>query len=185
MESDRRNSDNMKLITLMLFLLSLNLTLWAQSDTSAYNVQRNKINQLLQERSAKFSQYDNSLSKRTGIFGLKTKRDMQASNDILTQIVLNDNNIFSELKVLLDFKDFEKKEVEHRAETVESRVDRFQTTVTRLQQENDKLKAENEAQAIMVNTMTIYLVSFILVSIIAVIYAFRLKKLRKPDIQNT
>ncbi|MES3019777.1 MAG: hypothetical protein V4721_18460 [Bacteroidota bacterium] len=175
----------MKLINLMLFLLSMNLTLWAQSDTSAYNVQRNKINQLLQERSANFSQYDNSLSKRTGIFGLKTKRDMQASNDILTQIVLNDNNIFSELKVLLDFKDFEKKEVEHRAETVEGRVDRFQTTITRLQQENDKLKGENEAQAIRVNTITIYLVSFILVSIIAVIYAFRLKKLRKPDIQNT
>ncbi|MEJ7694885.1 hypothetical protein [Daejeonella sp.] len=174
----------MKHFTFMLFLLLLNLTLLAQSDTSAYNVQRNKINQLLQERSVKFSQYDNSLSKRTGIFGLKTKRDMQASNDILTQIVLNDNNIFSELKILLDYKDFEKKEVQHRAETVEGRIDRFQTTITRLQQENERLKAESEKQGRHDNSMVIYLAASILALLIAVIYALRLKKLRKPDIQS-
>ncbi len=174
----------MKQLTLILFLFLVSLTAWAQSDTSAYNTQRIKINQLLEERSARFGQYDSSLSKRTGIFGLKTKRDMQASNDILTQIVLNDNNIFSELKILLDYKDFEKKEVEHRAETVEGRIERFQATITRLQQETDKLKAESEKQAVHANTLVIYLACSILALIVAVIYALRLKKLRKADIQN-
>ncbi len=175
----------MKQFTLILFLLLLNVTLFAQSDTSPYNTQRNKINQLLQERSAKFSQYDNSLGKRTGIFGLKTKRDMQASNDILTQIVLTDNDIFAELKILLDYKDFEKKEVEHRAETVEGRIERFQATITRLQQETDKLKAESEKQAAYANTLVIYLASSLLALVAAVIYAVRLKKLRKADIPGT
>ena len=172
----------MRQFTFILFFLIINSDLFAQGDTSAYNIQRNKINLLLQDRSAKFSQYDNSLTKRSGIFGLKTKRDMQASNDILTQIVLTDNNIFSELKILLDYKDFEKKEFEHRAETVEGRIDRFQTTITRLQQENDKLKAQEQKQSAQADKMLTYLVSSILGLLIAIIYAIRLKKLRKTYI---
>ncbi len=174
----------MKRITLLLCSLLLHVALLAQSDTSAYNIQRNKINQLLDERRAKFSQYDNSLTKRSGIFGLKTKKDMQASNDILTQIVITDNNIFSELRILLDFKDFEKKEVEHRAETVEGRIGRFQSTITRLQQENDRRKAESEKQVSQANIMLIYLLSSMLALIVAVIYAIKLKKLRKADIKS-
>ncbi len=131
------------LVVILLFLFA-DETLLAQADTSAYNTQRNKINKLLSERSERFGQYDNSLTRRSGIFGLKTKRDMQASNDILTRIVLTDNQIFTELKILLDYKDFEKKEVESRAETVEGRVDRFQSTITRFQQQNDMLKSEVE-----------------------------------------
>ena len=107
---------------------------------------------------------------------------MQASNDILTQIVVTDNNIFSELKILLDYKDFEKKEVEHRAETVEGRIDRFQTTITRLQQENEKLKVDLQKQIGKLNRMLIYLVSSILILLIVVIYSVRLKNLRKADI---
>ena len=166
----------------VLILLFINSSLFAQNDTSAYNTQRKKINVLLEDRSAKFSQYDNSLTRKSGIFGLKTKRDMQASNDILTEIVITDNNIFSELKILLDYKDFEKKEVEHRAETVEGRVDRFQTTITRLQQENDRLKGELQKDIGKSKRMSSYLIASILALIIVTIYAMRLKKLRKTDI---
>ena len=166
----------------VLILLFINSSLFAQNDTSAYNTQRKKINVLLEDRSAKFSQYDNSLTRKSGIFGLKTKRDMQASNDILTEIVITDNNIFSELKILLDYKDFEKKEVEHRAETVEGRVDRFQTTITRLQQENDRLKGELQKHKGKSKRMSSYLIASILALIIVTIYAMRLKKLRKTDI---
>ena len=167
---------------LILFFFFINSSVFALIDTSAYNTQRKKINLLLEDRSAKFSRYDNSLSKKSGIFGLKTKRDIQASNDILTQIVVTDNNIFSELKILLDYKDFEKKEVEHRAETVEGRIDRFQTTITRLQQENEKLKVDLQKQIGKLNRMLIYLVSSILLLLIVVIYSVRLKNLRKADI---
>src|SRR5690606_5888929 len=118
-------------------VISLNCA--GQQDTSAYQVQRKKVNQLLADRSAKFGQYDLSLSSRTGIFGLKTKKDMQRSIDILTQIVLTDNRIFLELKTLLDYKDFEKTEAQGKAEQTEARTLNFMHTINNLQQENDKL----------------------------------------------
>lgn len=167
---------------MILIFLSIHFQLFGQGDTSAYNTQRDKINQLLDERSARFSQYDNSLTKRTGIFGLKTKKDMQASNDILTEIVLADNSIFSELQVLLKYKDYEKEEVEHRAETVEGRVERFQSTITRLQQENDKLKIQLLDQSSRRKRMLIYLSFSIIALSIVIIYAVRLINLRKTDI---
>ena len=172
----------MRQVTVILIFLSIHFQLFGQGDTSAYNTQRDKINQLLDERSARFSQYDNSLTKRTGIFGLKTKKDMQASNDILTEIVLADNSIFSELQVLLKYKDYEKEEVEHRAETVEGRVERFQSTITRLQQENDKLKIQLLDQSSRRKRMLIYLSFSIIALSIVIIYAVRLINLRKTDI---
>jgi hypothetical protein len=133
----------MKLIWIMAIILTVGINqVSAQNDSSAYETQRKKINQLLDERSSRFGQYESSLGKRSGIFGLKTKKDMQFSNDILRQIVLTDNDIFSELKILLDYKDFEKQQLETRAETVEGRIDRYQFTITDLQQENEKLRAE-------------------------------------------
>lgn len=107
---------------------------------------------------------------------------MQASNDILTEIVLADNSIFSELQVLLKYKDFEKKEVEYRAETVEGRIERFQSTITRLQQENDKLKMQVQEQTGQANMMLTYLVFAISGLLILIIYVVSLKKLRKTDI---
>ena len=172
----------MKQFTVIVWLVFISKILFAQNDTSAYNMQRQRINKLLAERSLKFGQYDHSLSKRSGIFGLKTKKDMQASNDILTEIVLTDNNIFSELKVLLDYKDFEKKEVENHAENIEGRIERFQTTITRLQQENDKLKTEIEQHRGKANTLLIYLLVCVFALSASVIYAIRLKKLPKADI---
>lgn len=181
MERGRILLNTMRRTLSILFFLICSSSLIAQSDSSAYNTQRNKINQLLDDRSARFNQYDNSLTKRSGIFGLKTKKDMQASNDILTQIVITDNNIFQELKILLDYKDFEKKEVEHRAVTVEGRIDRFQTTITRLQQENDRLKVEVQKQTAEINRHVIYLVLSLFGVFILIIYAISIKKLRKTD----
>lgn len=172
----------MKTFTIIIFCFFLTGATFAQSDSSAYVTQRNKINQLLDERSNRFDQYDNSLKKRTGIFGLKTKRDMQFSNDILTQIVLTDNNIFSELKILLDYKDFEKKEVETQAESVESYIGNYQSTITRLQKENERLKTEGEQKDVERDHLYIYLIVLLIALISSAFYVFKIKKLRKTDI---
>lgn len=175
----------MKMILLCLcFVFVQYNNLFAQSDTSAYEVQRNMINQLLGERSGRFGQYESSLGKRTGIFGLKTKKDMQFSNDILRQIVLTDNDIFSELKILLDYKDLEKKQVETRAVTVESRIDRFQATITRLQQENEKLRAESEKKEVSKERISVFQVILFIALLISLFYIYRLKKLPKTDKQS-
>ena len=129
------------LIILAFFLATAQCTL-AQSDSSAYQLQRKKINDLLSQRSEKFGQYDQSLQLQTGIFGLKTKKDMQRSNDILTDIVLNDNTIFKELKILLDFKDLEKSTIESRSTQNQYRIGKYMETITKLQNEQDRLQRD-------------------------------------------
>ena len=112
------------------------------SDTSGYEAQRQKVNQLLQQRSARFGQFDESLKKRTGIFGLKTKKDMQASIDILKQIVLTDNDVFRETKMLLDYKDFEKSQISQQADEFDGRINGYIKTISKLQREQERLSAE-------------------------------------------
>jgi hypothetical protein len=169
-------------ITTVLLIFGIN-PVFAQSDSSAYEAQRKRINQLLIERSSKFGQYENSLGKRTGIFGLKTKKDMQFSNEILRQIVLTDNDIFSELKILLDYKDLEKEQVKIRAETVEGRIGRYQTTITDLQQENQKLRTETENKNEDYDKLTIYLIALGISLFASIWYIFKSKILRKINIR--
>jgi hypothetical protein len=174
--------------TALLTLFTLFLTgseLLAQNDSSAYQTQRIKINNLLNQRSERFGQYENSLGTRSGIFGLKTKRDMQASNDILRQIVLTDNDIFNELKVLLDYKDLEKSEVQTRAETVEGRIERYQSTITRLQQENQKLRTETDNHIIYQEKQYNYLIILIIALVLSAFYIYKLKKLPDGDIKDS
>jgi len=127
-----------KKISLLLFLALSQLNGFAQ-DTSAYELQRSKINALLAERSAKFGQYDQSLNTRTGIFGFQTKRDIKNSNEILRQIALNDNNIFQELKVLLEYKDLQMQEVKTVATTSDERILNYRKTIKGLQDQNQEL----------------------------------------------
>ena len=172
----------MKTVVICIFYFSfISGFLYAQTNSSAYENQRNKINQLLDDRSSKFGQYDNSLRKHSGIFGLKTKKDMQFSNDILSEIVLADNHIFSELKVLLDYKNFEMEEVETHSETFENRIDKYMSTITRLQQENERLKSESDEKDKKEHGMLIYLIALTIVMLISIFYLLKLKKLRKID----
>lgn len=113
----------------------------AGNDTE-YEAQRLKVNELLTQRSARFGQFEQSLQQRTGIFGLKTKKDMQSSIDILKQIVLTDNDIFRETKELIDFKDFEKTQIEVKASEFDSRINGYIKTISKLQREQERLQQE-------------------------------------------
>jgi hypothetical protein len=116
-----------------------------QADTSAYQTQRLKVNSLLTERSNKFGQYDQSLDQRTGIFGFQTKQDIKNSNEILRQIVLNDNNIFKELKILMDYKDQQVQQVRRDANNTSSRIQAYMLSIKKLQDQNELLKKEAES----------------------------------------
>src|ERR1700748_1344320 len=94
----------------VLMLLSLTASAQYRSDSIAYQLQRKKINAMLAERTKKFGLYDESLSKHTGILGLQTKKDIRRSNDILMDIVKTDNDIYKELKILLEFRTFQQKQ---------------------------------------------------------------------------
>jgi hypothetical protein len=125
----------------LLILLSTPISnvLLAQ-DTTAYEIQRTKINGLLAERSAKFGQYDESLKARTGIFGFQTKRDVKNSNDILRQIALTDNNIFKELKILLDYKDLQVEQAITSSSNTNESILNYRKTIKDLQAQNQILE---------------------------------------------
>lgn len=156
------------------------------SDTAEYEVQRQKVNELLQQRSARFGQYEQSLQQRTGIFGLKTKRDMQASIDILKEIVLTDNHIFKETKRLVDFKDFEKEMVTQQAEEFDSRINGYIATISKLQKEQIALQEQidtlqyqrRNSIAISVFVLIALAIGFVL----WYVYVVRLKSTKKKDL---
>lgn len=111
-------------------------------DSLAYEQQRSKINNMLDERSSKFGLYAESLKSRTGIFGLKTKKDMQKSIDILAEIVKTDNAILKETKVLLDYKTFEQEKVVTESKENSEKNLAYMRTINKLQTENERLKNE-------------------------------------------
>ncbi|SHG54242.1 hypothetical protein [Pedobacter caeni] len=163
---------------LLLLLLGFGLQAAAfQSDTSAYQIQRLKINGLLAERSERFGQYDQSLDARTGIFGFQTKRDIKNSNEILRQIVLNDNNIFKELKILMDYKDQEVKEVINTANTTNSRIGAYMLSIKKLQDQNQFLKKEAQ-QAEKGKTFYVYVIIFLVLALGGTAFVL-LKKMKK------
>ena len=135
----------MRIILFFLSIFTYTLS-FAQSplDTSSsFEDQRQRVNNLLNERSKKFGEYDISLEKKSGIFGLfKSKNDMQKSIDILKQIVINDNNIFIETKKLLELKDSEKEKFEKLANEYDEQVTAYVKTIATLQNENDKLRKQ-------------------------------------------
>jgi hypothetical protein len=150
-------------------------TLVAQ-DTLAYEIQRQRVNSLLDQRSARFGQFNQSLEARTGIFGLKTKKDMQASIDILKEIVATDNNIFKETKVLLEYKDMEKTFISSEVQQSNKRINGYINTISKLQknQEEQLLRIQELQQ-----TSNRYLAISLFSTILLIILAFLFYKKRK------
>lgn len=131
---------------LMVALAALSFSALAQ-DPTAYELQRNKVNALLSQRSVKFGQYQKSLNSKTGIFGLQTKKDIKNSNEILRQITLHDNNIFRELKVLMDYKEMQVQQVQSTAQATTEKVERFTLAIDKLKERNAALNAQVVEQA--------------------------------------
>ncbi|GAB1463655.1 hypothetical protein [Pedobacter sp.] len=156
----------------LLIVVSLNEVTFAQ-DSTAYELQRNKINSLLAERSAKFGQYEESLSARTGIFGFQTKKDIKNSNEILRQIALNDNAIFTELKVLLDYKDLQFQQVKSNVDHNELRIDSYKRTIRDLQVKNEELLDYNKKTDKNASYLQFLLALFIVSTVVCIIIIYR------------
>ena len=132
----------MKKVFICVFLLFAVVGTRAQtkSDSLAYQLQRKKINGMLAVRRQKFGQYEQSLSKHTGIFGLQTKKDIRRSNDILMDIVATDDEIFIQLKILLDYRAFEQKQVQSQVQHVKKSTVGYMTTINKLRNQIILLK---------------------------------------------
>ncbi len=164
-----------KITLLFLFFGAIQSNGFTQ-DTSAYELQRAKINALLAERSTKFGQYDESLNTRTGIFGFQTKRDIKNSNEILRQIALNDNSIFKELKVLLDYKDLQMQEVKTVSTTNDERILNYRRTIKGLQDQNLALNGKLEKSEKGKDLSFVLLVLFVVVNGVLVYLVMKKKR---------
>jgi hypothetical protein len=114
-------------------------------DSLAYQLQRQKINGMLDARSRKFGAYEESLSKHTGIFGLQTKKDIRRSNDILMDINRTDDSIFLQIKILLNYRIYQQQQAQAKSVQAENYSLAYMTTINRLRDQTDRLKAENLA----------------------------------------
>ncbi len=133
-----------KKILCFAFLVLVSRTCFAQQDISSFSAQRVKINHLLAERSLKFGQYDESLKQRSGIFGLQTKKDLRNSNDILRQVVLNDNQIFKEIKALIEYKDLQNEQTIVQVDQNLDRMKGYMLMIKKLQDQQSQLKSKLE-----------------------------------------
>ncbi|MNK17140.1 hypothetical protein D3C87_353240 [compost metagenome] len=164
------------LFTLLVSLFTTNI--FAQ-DSTAYELQRNKINAMLAERSARFGQYEESLNARTGIFGFQTKRDIKNSNEILRQIAINDNNIFTELKVLLDYKDIQFQQVKSNVDNSQLRIDSYKKTIRDLQVKNEELLNYNQKTGKSSDYLQLLLALFVISTAICIFIIYRKNKVIK------
>src|SRR5437879_5326850 len=92
--------------------------------TSAENFlqDRQDLQRLLADRAARFSVYTESLKKRSGFFGNKTKHDMEKSNEVLIKIVNTDNKIIDALNRILSYKTFEKTNTSYESQQSKQKV---------------------------------------------------------------
>ena len=93
-----------KIILICLIAIVIPLQFFAQGTIS----ERKDLHDLIELRRKKFEAYSYSLEKKSGFFGNKTKKDMQHSIDVLSEIVETDNRIISTLNHVVDFRNYEK-----------------------------------------------------------------------------
>jgi hypothetical protein len=149
------------------------------ADSLAYQAQRKKINNMLAIRKQKFGQYDQSLTEHTGIFGLQTKKDVRRSGDILMDIVKTDNDIFVQLKILLDYRTFEQKLVQNHVVAADSSNIGFMNTINKLRVENDTLKHEAELDQQEQHKKYQVSMGIIIALIVAVLFLLRARFVKK------
>jgi hypothetical protein len=105
---------------------------------------RQDLQRLLAERAARFNVYTESLKKRSGFFGNKTKHDMEKSNEVLMQIVNTDNKIIDVLNRFLNYKTFEKTNISYDAEKSKEKVQQMMQLTDTLTKELNRLESENK-----------------------------------------
>jgi hypothetical protein len=79
---------------MLFFIFSLLLNLQVTSMEGA------KLEKLVQERDQLHAQWKASESKKTGVFGNRTKKDMVETNEWLERILAKDNQIMDELRMI-------------------------------------------------------------------------------------
>ncbi|UIR55304.1 hypothetical protein LZQ00_13605 [Sphingobacterium sp. SRCM116780] len=171
---------SLQLFAFILFLLTAIPASAQNTDSTSFEAQRVRVNKLIEDRKVKFGEYDVSLEKKTGIFGLfKSKGDMQKTIDILKNIVITDNHIFLETQKLIHIKDDEKQKFQNLANEYDKQVSAYMGTINKLQNENENLKKELGKLENSDHSSNIFLYIALIVIVILGFLLFRSQKFTK------
>lgn len=167
----------------LLFCLITTIGAFAQSpvnsDSVAYQRQRQKINNMLTARKQKFGQYEQSLGQHTGIFGFQTKDDIRRSAGILMDIAKTDDAIFKELKILLEYRDFQQRQIQSHSKEAETTAAGYMRVITHLQQQNARLKQQVKSTEDHYNTkQNIFVAALVLMSASILLLMFKKNRVK-------
>ena len=70
--------------------------------------ERKELMMIVEERQKLFDLYSETVAKKSGIFGNKTKNDLRTTHEKLKDIIALDNKILNRLKQMLSYRNFEK-----------------------------------------------------------------------------
>jgi len=133
--------------TTLLILLSLSIFTLAKSSDREH--EKKVLQDLVQEREQRFGEYSRAAGSRSGIFGNKTKKDLQAQVDVLTDIVKTDNRIISTLNTFLSYRTFQQTETTYSQAELDDKNTKLNELTTSLA--NQLKEAKESKKAIQIN----------------------------------
>ncbi|HEX5003169.1 MAG TPA: hypothetical protein VFW78_11800 [Bacteroidia bacterium] len=105
-----------------LFAFSLILILTYSATAEKRDEEKAALQKLVTEREQKFGEYSRAAASKTGFFGNKTKNDLRKQVAVLTEIIKTDNRIISLLKNFLDYRTFQRTEMNYSQAELDERV---------------------------------------------------------------
>ena len=136
---------------------------------------RMNLQNLLAERAKNFSTYTSSIQKRSGIFGNKTKHDIEKSNEVLIDIVTFDNNIMDALNRALSYKTFEKTTDDYSARDCELKLKKSMEVTDTLMKQIAVLEKKVDHPD---SSASIYKVLFYLLLAVCAFLFWKMKRLK-------
>ncbi|MCX6273888.1 MAG: hypothetical protein NTV09_01605 [Bacteroidetes bacterium] len=136
---------------------------------------RMNLQNLLTERAKNFSVYTSSIQKRSGIFGNKTKRDIEKSKEVLIDIVTLDNNIMDALNRALSYKTFEKTADDYSARDCELKLKKSMEVTDTLMKQIAVLERKVEHPG---SSASVYKVLFYLLLACSAFLFWKMKRLK-------
>jgi hypothetical protein len=129
--------------TILICLLIITEIVFAANDSD-----RTELLLLIKQRKELFDSYNESLNKKSGFLGNKTKNDLRDTQDKLLDVVNTDNKIMNSLSRTLDFRNFEKQSMSYDVSSFEQRIrnlsvlnDSLNTQYARIFDENKKMRS--------------------------------------------
>ncbi|MFD2035135.1 Clp protease ClpB [Belliella marina] len=120
---------------LLIILLIIPINLFAQA----------KLDKMLDERQSLHQQWQKSESKKSGIFGNRTKKDMVETNNWMARIIQKDNQIMDELKMLGEIEKTEITYEKNDYKFISQKQEREIATLKRALQEKDTQVAKKKS----------------------------------------